>query len=147
MDTPTVEQPKKRRGGITRATSAAMKARRLELAAQGKIKIGRPKGSLNKETIAKINSRQTFVEEVSKQAGILANDLLRQSKKGDTRATLGALDRIGIAPVQQIKHEITHRFSLIDLSGERALIDGNPDMRIIGAEDVPQIGEVEPDDA
>ncbi len=124
------------KGQFTPETSRAQKLRRNELAKAGKIKIGRPKGSLNLATIAKINSRETFITAGQKLAGKWLNDLDSASTNGDTRATLGALDRVGIIAVQKIEHE--HKFSLLGLANERAqlanapeVIDGNKDVRAI----------------
>lgn len=130
VEEPVAPREKKPRG-ITRENSLAMVERRRQLAAEGKIKLGRPKGVFNKATMAKINSRTAFVEEVTKKAGILANDLMRNSAKGDTKATLGALDRIGISPVQRVKLEGTVGFSLVELALQRPMLDGNPDTRIL----------------
>lgn len=119
-------------GRITKKTAAELAAYRKAIGRQG----GRPKGVLNTKTIAKINSRETFIEHVGKHAGRLADDLLRSSEAGDTRATLGALDRVGIIAVQKVEHE--HKFSLIGLDGVRKslnaapeMIDATKDMRII----------------
>lgn len=126
----TVKTPRK--GAFTAASARAANLRRAELATQGKIKIGRPKGVLNKETIAAIQSRKTFVEHVSKYAGKITDDLLRNSESGDTRASVALLDRVDIIATQKIEHE--HKFSLIGLHDARAqsqIVDGNPDVRAI----------------
>lgn len=132
----TTKTPKK--GAFTTESARAGHVRRAELVAQGKIKLGRPKGVLNKETIAKIQSRETFIEHVSKYAGKITDDLLRNSEAGDTRASLGLIDRVGIIATQKIEHE--HKFSLVGLQTDRErlnaapqTIDGNPAMRIIEA--------------
>lgn len=127
-----------KRGTITPANARARLAQRNKLAAEGKIKLGRPKGVLNKSTIAAIQSRETFIEHVSKYAGKITDDLLRNSEAGDTRASLGLIDRVGIIATQKIEHE--HKFSLVGLQNDRTqlnagpqTIDGNPAMRIIEA--------------
>lgn len=125
-----------RKGQFTPELSRAGLARRKELAAQGKITIGRPKGVLGAKRIAKIKSRETFIDEVSKNAGLIAEELLKNTTAGDTKAGLGLLDRIGIGPTQKVEHE--HKFSLIGLDCVRKslnaapeMIDATKDMRII----------------
>ncbi len=121
-----------RKGGLTPEKSRVLAIRRRELVAQGKIKMGRPKGSLNLATIAKINSRESFITEGQKLAGKWLADLHRNSDEGDTRATLGALDRVGIIAVQKIEHE--HKFSLVNLADARTQLppkDVTHDMHII----------------
>lgn len=128
-----------RKRAMTRERALAMVARRKELG----IKSGRPKGVLNKATILKIQSRDSFVTEGLKHVGKVQDDLLRNSSAGDTRASLGFLDRVGIAPVQKVEGEI--KFSLAELGKSREMIDGNADVISVDApkEDVEVPSQVE----
>lgn len=71
---------------------------------------GRPKGVLNKATIAKIQSGEAFVKATTKKLGQVADDLLRNSKYGDTGASKELLDRT-IGPVRKDVH-LTGEFAL-----------------------------------
>lgn len=125
-------------GDFTPERARRALAVRDKLAAEGKIKLGRPKGVLGVKEQAKIKSRETFIEVMSTYGGRLADNLIRASDELDTRATIGALDRIGVIAVQKVEHDV--KFSLVGLQTDREklnaapqTIDGNPAMRIIEA--------------
>ncbi len=126
-----------RKGQFTPEKSRESNARRNELARQGLIKLGRPKGSIGAKKQQEIQTREAFIAAGQTLAGKLLNDLDKNSTEGDTRAALGILDRVGIIAVQKVEHE--HKFSLVGLADARKVlgapentpIDGNPSMRII----------------
>lgn len=101
-------KPKKAKSirGITKANALSMVARRRALGRMG----GRPKGALSRSTILRIQSGETFQKELLKHVGQVGNDLLINSKLGDTKASDIILDRT-IGPVRKDFH-LTGEFSL-----------------------------------
>lgn len=107
-------------------------ARRAELVAQGKIKLGRPKGVLNAKTIAKIKSKEAFDEAVRERAGLLADDLFRSSRNGDTQAAKVLLEQtFGKAKDNSLRDNVAAVFSLLAFAQRSAQlppVDGNKDV-------------------
>lgn len=100
---------KKKVSGINKANAMEYVARRRALGRMG----GRPKGVLNPRTIAKIKSAEAFVAALTPKLGQVADDLLINSKLGDTKASDIILDRT-IGPVRKDVH-LTGDFSIKSL--------------------------------
>jgi len=106
--------------------TAAARARRAEMQAAGTT-FGRPKGVLNKSTIAKIQSKEAFDEAIRVNAGRLADDLLRNSQNGDTAATKVALEQtFGKPKDSSLVDGVKAAFSLLALATRAAQLERAP---------------------
>lgn len=96
---------------------------------------GRPAGVLNKKTIEKIKTQETFVQAVKEKAGLIAENLLLGSCRGDTQASSILLDR-AFGKVPQALNVQSVQFSLKELAEYRKNLNKPP-------EDPPMITQPE----
>lgn len=96
----------KKQRAITKENAHLYVARRRALGRMG----GRPRGVLNPNTIAKIKSAEAFVDALTPKLGHVADDLLINSRLGDTAASKVILDRT-MGAVRQDMH-LTGEFAL-----------------------------------
>lgn len=91
---------------LTREQALSLVARRRELGIRG----GRPKGVLGAKKRAAIKSAEAFVAATTEKLGDVADDLLINSRLGDTAASKVILDRT-MGAVRQDMH-LTGEFAL-----------------------------------
>jgi len=86
---------------------------------------GRPKGSLNPNTILAIRTKEAMIKEIEKQTGRIVNNLLLGSDKQDTSASKELLDRAFGKSIQAINLQAV-TFSLKDLAEYREKLKNPP---------------------
>ena len=102
------------------------------------IKGGRPKGVLNKSTIEKTKTIEAFVQVVKEKAGLIADNLLIGSCKGDTQASNILLERAFGKVPQGVQMQVA-TFSLKDLAEYRKSLQNPPvDPAVIATPDALQ---------
>lgn len=114
---------------VTRALSPRilkMNERRKELKASGAIILGRPKGVLNAKTIAKIKGKEAFDKAVAERAGLLADDLFRNSRNGDTQAAKVLLEHTFGKPKDNSLRDVVTAFSLLAFATHAANLGAQP---------------------
>lgn len=103
-----------------------MNARKAELKAQGFKIGGRPKGVLNAKTIAKIKGKEAFDKAVAERAGLLADDLFRNSRNGDTQAAKVLLEHTFGKPKDNSLRDVVTAFSLLAFATHAANLGAQP---------------------
>lgn len=104
------QKPALRVRGFNKENAQAMVEYRKSIGKMG----GRPKGVLNKATIAKIKTKETFDAAILDRLGIIGDDLLRNSQNGDTQAAKVLLEHVlGKPKDNSLRDNIETVFSLI----------------------------------